>query len=204
MTSELTAAQRRRQIIEKATELFSAHGFEKMTVRRLAETCHITEAALYRHFPSKEDIYSEVLESLREKINLGELKSRVGESDDIEEVLFAIARNIIKTFSGNKELYRLLLFASLEGHSLATKVFKTIRGPYVTVLVGILKRLQEAGKIQPVNPLITARCFVGLVMDCALGLHLWKRMQKENFDPEVIIENNVPIYIRGLEFVQNS
>lgn len=136
---------------------------------------------------------------MREKIKLGELKSRVGESDDIDEILFATARNIIKTFSGNKELYRLLLFASLEGHSLAGKVFTTIRNPYVTLLAGALKRLQEKGRIEPVNPLITARCFVGMVMDCALGLHLWKRMQKENFDPEIIIANNIPIYIRGLK-----
>lgn len=199
MTSKLTAAQRRRQIIEKATELFSANGFEKMTIRRLADACHITEAALYRYFPSKEDIYIEVLESLREKINLGELTSKVEGSDNIDDVLFSIARNIIKTFSGNKELYRLLLFASLEGHFLAGKVFTTIRNPYVTLLDGALKRLQEKGRIEPVNPLITARCFVGMVMDCALGLHLWKRMQKENFDPEIIIANNIPIYIRGLK-----
>jgi AcrR family transcriptional regulator len=204
MPIRLTAAQRRRQIIQKATELFSTHGFEKMTVRQLAGACHITEAALYRYFPSKDRIYNEVLESLREKIKMEELTGRIEGSDSIDDILFAVARNIIKTFSGNRELYRLLLFASLEGHSLAGKVFTTIRSPYVGLLAAALRRLRDGGKIQPVNPLITARCFVGMVMDCALGLHLWERMQKENFDPEVIINNNVPIYVRGLKVVKKS
>jgi AcrR family transcriptional regulator len=204
MTNRLTAEQRRKQIVRKATELFSAHGFEKMTVRLLADSCNITEAALYKYFPSKEKIYTEALESLKEKIDLGGLSREVEKSDDIEEILFAVARHILKTFTGNRELYRLLLYSSLEGHSLAGRVYTLIRTPYINLLVGSIKRLQVQGVLQPVNPLITARCFIGMVMDCSLGLNLWKKMQKENFDPEIIIKNNIPIYTRGLRLLKTE
>ena len=47
-------------ILEAAAEEFALHGFEGMSMRRLAERLSATAAALYYHFSSKEALYDEV------------------------------------------------------------------------------------------------------------------------------------------------
>jgi AcrR family transcriptional regulator len=55
--TRLTAEQRRERILEAARQVFLEHGFAGARTRRIAEEAGITEALLYRYFPSKADIF---------------------------------------------------------------------------------------------------------------------------------------------------
>ncbi|GAA4615476.1 TetR family transcriptional regulator [Actinoallomurus liliacearum] len=46
----------RERIQAVALELFAEHGYEKTSLREIAERLHVTKAALYYHFKTKEDI----------------------------------------------------------------------------------------------------------------------------------------------------
>ena len=52
---------RRAQLIEVAEELFNKNGFNQVTMEGLASAASITKPIVYRHFPSKIDLYVEVL-----------------------------------------------------------------------------------------------------------------------------------------------
>ena len=65
MAKRLTGKQRKTQIMEKALRSFAAKGFHGTTIREIAKACGITQAVLYQHFASKEDIY---LEAQKEKL----------------------------------------------------------------------------------------------------------------------------------------
>ncbi|MCC2609478.1 TetR/AcrR family transcriptional regulator [Neorhizobium petrolearium] len=54
--------ERRAQILEKATELFSEYGLTAQT-RALAADCGISQRLLYRFFPTKEDLLREVYDT---------------------------------------------------------------------------------------------------------------------------------------------
>lgn len=195
----LTSEARRRQIIEKATEAFSKLGYEKTTIVSLARACGITEPALYRYFSSKQELFVEVLETLKEKIDTSTLSKNVEKMDDIEEILFTISRHIFQVYLSNPELFRLLLFCSLKGHSMTKKIIDTLRLPYITILRQALERLKRNNLIRPINPIITASCFTGMVTECVLGINLWKGMQGSDFKPDEIMKNNIPIFARGLK-----
>jgi AcrR family transcriptional regulator len=53
----------RERILEVALGLFSEQGYDKTSLREVAEKVGVTKAALYYHFPSKEDILSELVEA---------------------------------------------------------------------------------------------------------------------------------------------
>ena len=194
----MSKLDRKSQILFEATQLFSDHGYDKVTVKQLADACSITEPALYRHFASKEAIYDAVLDSIGKRLDYDRLFAALGKVDDVETLLKSIAYHIVDYFSTNRDLYRLLLFSALREHTKAKQVYQVIRGTYVKFLIDQLDRLYEQKLIIKKNNEITARCFIGMVFDCALGVTLWKGMQGKQFDPPEVIANNVPIYVRGL------
>ena len=54
-------SNRRDQILTRATDLFARSGYVGTSVRQIARSCGITEAAIYRHFDSKRHLYEEVI-----------------------------------------------------------------------------------------------------------------------------------------------
>jgi len=190
--------ERRIQLVEEAFALFATYGYERMRVRDLASKCGITEAAVYKYFDSKENIYDAVLESIKGRVDLDTLFESINDEEDIEVILTAIAENIILLYTDDQRATRLLLYSSLEGHSLARKVFDAVRIPYVEFLAKKISALIKKDILQDVNPIITARCFVGMVFDCSLNLNLWKGMAGRPYQPDMLINNNIPIYVRGL------
>jgi AcrR family transcriptional regulator len=56
----MSSSDRRLAILEAVTPVFAQHGFEGATTRRLAAAAGVSEALLYRHFPSKNALYREI------------------------------------------------------------------------------------------------------------------------------------------------
>jgi AcrR family transcriptional regulator len=62
-TSQVHARHDTRQRIQSvALELFAEQGYDKTSLREIAERLDVTKAALYYHFKSKEDIVSSLVE----------------------------------------------------------------------------------------------------------------------------------------------
>ena len=54
----LAASERREAIMRAVRDVFAEKGFEATTTRELAKAAGVSEALLYRHFPSKESLYT--------------------------------------------------------------------------------------------------------------------------------------------------
>lgn len=54
-------AGKRQQLVDKATELFSAHGFHPVGVDRIIDESNVARMTMYRHFAGKNDLIGEVL-----------------------------------------------------------------------------------------------------------------------------------------------
>ncbi|MCP2339375.1 TetR/AcrR family transcriptional regulator [Actinomadura rupiterrae] len=59
----------REQIRKVALELFAEQGYEKTSLREIAERLGVTKAALYYHFKTKEDIVSSLFAEVGEKVD---------------------------------------------------------------------------------------------------------------------------------------
>lgn len=195
---------RKTQIIMQATRLFSRDGFDKVTTKDLARACEITEPALYRHFPSKEAIYEAVLDSLGSRLKHETLFASLEDEQDLNTILSGIARHIMEFFLKHREPYRLLLYASLCQHAKSSQIYRLIRAPYVKFLKEALDRLYKAKLVRKKNNEVTARCFVGMVFDCTACAMFWKKQQAKKCQAELLISNNVPIFVDGLRRVKKA
>ena len=63
-TPRLRAADRRRQLLEVAADLFARRGFRGTTTAELAKSAGVTEPILYRHFTSKLDLFVTLIDEV--------------------------------------------------------------------------------------------------------------------------------------------
>jgi len=59
----LHSEERRQAIVEAVKGVFAEKGFDGTTTRELAKAAGVSEALLYKHFPSKESLYVAMLEA---------------------------------------------------------------------------------------------------------------------------------------------
>jgi AcrR family transcriptional regulator len=60
--TRLDVDERRRQLLELGTELFARHGYEELSMARIAREAGISKALLYHYFPSKQAYFAATLE----------------------------------------------------------------------------------------------------------------------------------------------
>jgi AcrR family transcriptional regulator len=60
----LPAAERRRQLLDTALEVFAAQGFYATSMNDVADAAGVTKPVLYQHFASKRQLYLELLEDV--------------------------------------------------------------------------------------------------------------------------------------------
>ena len=67
-TDKKSKPNRRQQILEVLADMLEKKPGERITTARLAKEVGVTEAALYRHFPSKGKMFEGLLEFIEESV----------------------------------------------------------------------------------------------------------------------------------------
>src|SRR6185503_7738922 len=63
-TTRMSGTDRRAQLIDIAIDLFSRRGFAGTTTKEIAAAAGVTEAIIFRHFATKQDLYTAIVESM--------------------------------------------------------------------------------------------------------------------------------------------
>src|SRR5881396_1135387 len=83
--------ERQASIIAAAAALFAAKGFNGTTTREIAQTAGISEALLFKHFPTKRALYAAILAEKAEISQLMDSVEAAAEKRDDEQVFRLIA-----------------------------------------------------------------------------------------------------------------
>ncbi len=59
----LSAEARKEAIVNAVQDIFAEKGFDGTTIKELAQVAGVSEALLYKHFPSKESLYAAMLDN---------------------------------------------------------------------------------------------------------------------------------------------
>lgn len=95
------------KILEASLPLFAARGYNGVAMRDIAQTVGITAAALYNHFPSKENLYFKALEyAFANKVDT--FATDLAKAKDLDGRLLCIVVFWIEIFSGDVILRSLL------------------------------------------------------------------------------------------------
>ena len=130
-TVRLDSDERRKAIVAAALPLFAEKGFAGTKTRELAEAANISEALLFRHFPSKRQLYGEIL---RFGCEGDPALDRLAALEPSTATLVRMIHYMVRYFllpgeadRGERDLrLRLVLYSFLEDGEYARELFETI------------------------------------------------------------------------------
>ena len=196
--TRLSGQERRRQIIEAAATLFSRHGFRGTTTREVARAVGVSEATVFKHFATKEDLYTAIIEAKAQTQQVLDVVAPLAESRDDAALLRTLARELILRTTADATLMRLLFFSALEGHALADLFFRRRVQAVDDFLGRYIADRVAAGAFRAVDPILAAWNFIGMVVQYLLLQELFRQKAPPHVSLERAVEEMVAMFLQGV------
>jgi TetR/AcrR family transcriptional regulator len=153
-SKRIDSEARRRQLLRVSMDLFSKHGFSGTKTRDIAAAAEVSEAILFRHFSSKEDLYQAILATQEHEGAqqwFEEMRAFADRRDDAGFFRCLILQ-IFKSFKTEPTFHRMMMYASLEGHVLADLFHDRWGSKTFRFLRAYIARRQKEGAFRAGDP----------------------------------------------------
>jgi AcrR family transcriptional regulator len=187
--SRMAADERRQQIVTVAMRLFSERGFRGTTTKEIAQAAGVSEAIIFRHFATKNDLYAAIIDHKACAGGMADLTHPVAEAiqcavadavarKDDRAVFEGIAGAMMEHHQRDPDFLRLLLFSALEGHVLAQMFWdRNVRSMY-EFLSDYIRGRQKDKAFREVDPRVVVRAFTGMLIHHSLNNTLWDKPRR--------------------------
>jgi len=141
----MAKADRKRQLVEHAKQLFVTLGYHDTTTEKIARAAGVTEPILYRHFESKKALFLQVLQEIRQA-TLDRWRADMVSQIDPEALLQRIADLYLGTTREHALELRIMHRSLIETDD--QEIAEVLRRFYLDsqeLLAGIIYRGQQAG-----------------------------------------------------------
>lgn len=199
MKKRMPSLERQEQIIQGAMRIFAAKGFRGTTTREIAQRLGISEALMFKYFPSKEALYRAIIKKRTDRAEEMFFPPEVMQAKDDRKVFQAIATNLIKRNVEDPTFVRLLHFSALEGHELARIFFTNHAQKKIQLLARYIEQRIKEGVFRQVSPELAAQGFLGMIIHYVQARELFGLKHWRRFSPAEVIETFVQIFLKGLE-----
>ena len=175
VSARMAGEERRLQILEVAVSLFSKRGFRGTTTKEIAQAAGVSEAMVFRHFATKEELYTAILNRKCSggRFEPAEMAADAINRKDDRAVFESLALGALEYHEKDPEFQRLLLHSALEKHELAQMFFDEFVRRVYEFLGSYIRERQRDGSLIEIDPAIVVRCFIGIVMHHSLNNNLW-------------------------------
>ena len=153
----MTGENRRLQILRVAMRLFSQRGFRGTTTKEIALAAGVSEAMVFRHFATKEELYSAILDHkacVHETMDPLQVVADAVAAKDDSAVFEGLALDALNQHDCDPEFHRLLLHSALEEHELAQMFWEKFVKRVYRTLRGYIRERQREGAMKQVDPLV--------------------------------------------------
>jgi len=170
------AAERKAQIVDEAMRLAAELGPDRMTTQKLADAVGITQAAIFRHFPSKTEIWLAVADRIGTAMPAKLIESDEPPLDRLRAIVKRQFEFIVKTPSIPAILYSRELHAENE---VLRKQFSEMVGRRQALFAKLFKAAVERGDMRTdLAPEDAARLVLAFIQGMAMR---WS-MEERQFD----------------------
>jgi AcrR family transcriptional regulator len=152
----LSSEERRQAIVEAVRGVFADKGFHGTTTRELAKAAGVSEALLYKHFPSKESLYSAMLDACASGPGLEQF-NRIMALEPSTSTLVLLVHFLVSHFvqdcardPDKSVTHRLMMRSLLEDGEFIRLAIKQYANAWVGKFDECLKAATKAGELREI------------------------------------------------------
>jgi AcrR family transcriptional regulator len=199
MSSDL----RRSQLLRSAIDTFARRGFAGTKTRDIASAAGVSEAILFRHFATKEDLYHAILDSKENENKESAAECQRALKDcargrDDAAMFRHLATQILTSFREDPAFHRLMVYASLEGHLMAHLFRKRFAQPMGGFLRNYITVRQQEGAFRKCDPEIATAFILATIVHWAMGKYVFG-MKRSRLSEEAVVRELADLVLGGLE-----
>ncbi|MCW0922938.1 MULTISPECIES: TetR/AcrR family transcriptional regulator [Pseudomonas] len=164
MTAPQRLTDRKREaIIQAAIAEFRAHGFEITSMDKIAATAGVSKRTVYNHFPSKEELFAEILNQLWARI-IAEPSVSYDRERPLHEQLRLMLQQKVQMMADENflTLARVAIAATIHSPERAQNMIERM-GEREEGLTVWIRAAQADGRLKPVDPEFAAHQVQGLL-----------------------------------------
>ncbi len=181
----LSREERRAQILKAAVKVFARSNYKRAKVGDIAREVGITEAAVYKHFPTKKAIFIEILDRIHERILIF-WQEEVDKTDDAVEALRSMGTAYFRRVSRHSAELRVQFQAISEADDkeIASRL-RSHHREYRAFIEGVVRRGIEQGTMRAdSNPTTVAHMFDAT----GVLINMMKILSERSFDEETLAQ----------------
>ena len=188
MTAPQRLTDRKREaIIQAAIAEFRANGFEITSMDKIAATAGVSKRTVYNHFPSKEELFAEILNQLWARIS-AEQSVVYNRDQPLREQLRQMLQAKMQLMADENflTLARVAIAATIHSPERAQNMVERM-GKREEGLTVWIRAAQADGRLKPVDPEFAAQQVQGLLKTFAF----WPQMSMGRTALDVDMQNSV-------------
>ena len=160
---------RKQQIARAAMEIISEEGMHNLVMVKIAKRVGVTDAALYKHFKSKNDMIFYMIEELETSM-LSKFIEHVGHIQDPIQRLYNLLEFQLEFIEQNKGIPRIIFSESLQQQNQVIKEkISNLLTNYLGLIKEILTSARSSGRISEKIDIDTAATiFIGMIQSSVI------------------------------------
>ena len=199
MKRRMSAGSRREQILHGSMQLFAQKGFRGTTTREIARRLHISEALMFKYFPSKEALYRAIIQKRMGSSEEMFFPKEAVQAKDDRQVFQSIASYSIQKNTEDPTFMRLVLYSALEGHDLSKIFFEHYVMEKTRLLSKYIRQRIKEKAFKPVPPMLAARAFMGMIVHYVQAQEVYGLKKFLHFSQKKVVDTFVEIFLNGLK-----
>jgi AcrR family transcriptional regulator len=163
MDSQPATRTGRDLILAQAENLFSTSGYEGVSIRDIARACRVSNAAIYYHFASKQELYIQVLIAALTRMT-ERLTAAAQEPGTCRQRLERVARTHARLALSKRSLAQFALRDLVGlGREAIQQVWSQQHAGIPAVIVDILRAGVASGELRPLDTSLAAYVLLGML-----------------------------------------
>lgn len=172
----------RARLLLAAVEVLEAGGYSAASVAAIAERAGLATGTLYRHFPSKADLFVEVFRAVADQ-QLAEMQRAGDATESAGEELDAVVATFAARALSRPRLAWALVYEPLDPLVDAQRL--AYRRDYARALAGFVRERLAAGELPDQDPDTTAAALIGGIVEALVSP--LAPVHGGNADPDAVI-----------------
>jgi len=203
MAKRLKAAERRASILAVAKVLFADKGYHGVAVDEIARRLGVSPAVLYQHFPSKEALYGEVLETLsaqRENYVDAALKH----PDDFGSILLRMTLVFAESVARDPDYLKMEMLSTLEGAEIAQQFFESRWKSFTDYIEYGMREQVMTNTMMPIDPRTAGLMFQGMVREALYAKCILHSGRYRDLPLADLISQLVKLFLSAIQYNKHN